>query len=85
MSRTITLPCYGITVTLEPGIGNSTGGAIASLLAEDPNDQDNIAFNAAIDGIEAMILACACEGIDIESPAFIAAIETAVEAAANNL
>lgn len=43
-----------------------------------------IEFNRVIDGIEALVLAAACEGIDVESPAFLAAIETAVEAAGNN-
>jgi hypothetical protein len=38
-----------------------------------------------IDGIEALILAAACSGINIETPAFIEAIETAVDALANKL
>jgi hypothetical protein len=34
-------------------------------------------------GIERMVLACACAGIEVGSPAFCEAVETAVEAAAN--
>jgi hypothetical protein len=41
-------------------------------------------YNCAIDGIEALILAMACAGIEIDTPAMIEAIETAVEGAANN-
>jgi hypothetical protein len=44
----------------------------------------DISSLGAIDGIESLILAAACQGIDVTTPAFVAAIETAVEAAANN-
>lgn len=40
---------------------------------------------AAFDSIESLILACACAGIDIETPAFLEAIETSFDAAAHNL
>jgi hypothetical protein len=36
--------------------------------------------NCRIDGIESLILAAACAGIDVTTPAFAQAIETAVEA-----
>ena len=81
-AKTIKLPCYGIVVELT---GNG-GAAITSDLHEDvPNvDRDETAeieqYNAAIDGIESMILAHASAGIDIESFAYIEGIETAVEA-----
>jgi hypothetical protein len=57
--------------------------------AEDsPESEDEarsrIELNRVIDGIESLVLAAACEGIDVELPAFLAAIETAVEAAGNN-
>lgn len=55
---------------------------------DSPESEDDarsrIELNRVIDGIEALILAAACEGIDVASPAFVCAIETAVEAAANN-
>ena len=38
-----------------------------------------------IDGIESMILAHAIAGVDIESPAYLEGIETAVEAVANHI
>jgi len=46
--------------------------------------QSRLFFNACIDGIEAMILGCACAGIDVETPAFLEAIETAIQGATNN-
>ncbi len=53
-----------------------------------PEDEEEarsrIDFNRAIDGIEALVLAAACEGIDVASAAFVCAIETAVEAASHN-
>jgi hypothetical protein len=44
-----------------------------------------IESNAANDGIVSMILGHAIAGIDVESPAYKEGIETAVEAAGNNL
>ena len=45
--------------------------------------RSRLEYNLIVDGIEALILAAACEGINVSSPAFVAAIETAVEAATN--
>lgn len=39
--------------------------------------------NAAIEGMESLILAAACQGVDIGSAAFLKAIETALEAIGN--
>jgi len=44
-----------------------------------------IETNRAYDGIETLILSLATEGIDIETPAFLAGIEAAVEAVENNI
>ena len=68
--KNITLPCYGIKVNLtEDG-----GGSISS----DLEDYD------PFDAIEAIVLAHACAGIDIESPAYIEGIETAIDAICHN-
>ena len=84
--RTIRLPCYGITVTLvrendedKPGSGSITSDLRAAGAASDRQ------FNAAIDGLESLILAHACAGVDVESPAYIEGVETAVEAIANHV
>jgi hypothetical protein len=42
-------------------------------------------YNHMMDAIEDMVLAHACAGIDIESPAYIEGIETAVQGCADNV
>ena len=78
--KEISLPIYGIKVSLD----EQGGGIITSELYIDEKDNQDNAYNSAIDGIEAMILACACAGIDIEDERFIEAITTSVEAVSNN-
>lgn len=74
--KTIETDCFGITVTLD-GKG---GGAITSNMHEkEETDLSAQLYNAAVDGLEAMILAQACAGVDIESPAYLDGIETAVQ------
>ena len=94
--KTIKLPCFGIVVELTdeelhaitPNRYN--GGYITSDLHENPDnsdmeDENDIAdYNHAMDGIESLILNHAVAGIDIESPAYIEGIESAVEGCANN-
>ena len=84
--RTIRLPCYGITVTLvrENGDDKPGGGAIASDLRA-AGGARNQQYNAAIDGLESLVIAHACSGVDVESPAYIEGIEAAVEAIANHV
>jgi len=84
VARKIKLPCYGITVTLarEDGGEEPGSGSIVSDLRE-PETAANRQYNAAIDGLEALILAHACAGVDVESPAYLEGIETAVDAIAN--
>ena len=85
-NKTIRLPCYGIAVTLARGNSDETpgGGSIASdLHAADRSAKDRH-YNSAIDGLESLILAHACAGVDVESPAYVEGIEAAVEAIANH-
>lgn len=77
--KVIKLPCFGIVINIQ-----GAGGAISSDLHDDGDDIDAL-YHAAMDGIESMVLAHACAGIDVESPKYIEGIETAVESAANNL
>jgi uncharacterized membrane protein YkgB len=95
--KTIKLPCFGIVVelteielhSLTPNRYN--GGSITSDLHENPDDSDMedendiYNYNNSMDGIESMILGHACAGIDIESPAYIEGIESAVQACADNI
>ncbi len=64
--KQINMPCYNIKVTID----NDGAGIITS----DLEDGDCIC------GIESIILAHACAGIDITDPAYIKGIETVVEA-----
>lgn len=78
----ITLPVFNILITITPDGG---GGSISSpQLKTEHEDEEDELYNAAMDGIEAMILAHAIAGVDVESPAYIEGIETAVEGCANN-
>ncbi len=54
-------------------------------LSEDIEDKvSRNTFNSCIDAIEAVILAHACAGIDVKSPAYLEGIETAQYAISNN-
>jgi hypothetical protein len=85
--RTIQLPCFGITVRLDrPNTAKTLGtGMVVSDLKGPGKTAVQRLFNSAVDGLESLILAHACAGVDIESPAYIEGIETAVEAIANHL
>jgi len=76
--RSIELPTFGITLDLD-SLG---GGNISSLLHEDGAPEE---YEAAIDAIESLILAHACAGVDVESPAYLEGVETALQAVANHL
>lgn len=85
--KTITLSAYGIILNFSTEEG--VGGTITTNLHETATDSTDMYevndYNRAIDGIESMILAHACAGIDVEAPAYLEGIETAVNACANNL
>ncbi len=77
----ISLPIYNILITLT----SDGGGSITSTdLKTEHEDEEDELYNAAMDGIESMILAHAIAGIDVESPAYLEGIEVAVESCASN-
>ena len=78
--KEIKLPCYGIIVNVENGSGSITS---TDLQTEHQDEEDEL-YNAAMDGIESLILAHACAGVDITTPEYVEGIKTAVEASANN-
>ena len=81
MSRTISTGVCGITVILNDRAEEVTGaGQISSDLRDGEAD---IEYLAAVDALESIILAHACAGIDITSPAYLEGIEVAVEAIAS--
>ncbi len=79
---TIRLPCYGITVRLtrkRTRQWSGCGTITSQLKAQGPSGR----HHAAVDALESLILAHACAGIDVTSPAYVEGIETAVDAIAN--
>jgi len=57
---------------------------LAGVPSEDPEEmRQRIEVNRFIDGMESLILSCACVGIDIESEAFQHAVRTSIDAATN--
>jgi hypothetical protein len=74
---TITLPCFGIIIEL-----TGQSGTITSDLKDGSDDAE---LTAAMDAIESLILAHACVGVDVASPAYVQGIETAVETCWNKL
>jgi hypothetical protein len=73
---------YGIKVAV-----NGKSGAVESALHEGyefDDLQSRAAYELAVDSLESLILAHACAGIDIASPAYVEGVETAVEALLNH-
>jgi len=68
----IYLPCFGITICLDrqPAAGRSGSGTIKSSLKLSVS-ADDVQYAAAIDGVESLVLAHACAGIDVATPAYI--------------
>jgi hypothetical protein len=65
------------------------GGHLFDLHTDDETEsRDDIEarriFNAAVDGVESLILAAACQGIDVETEAFRNAVQTALDAVGNS-
>ena len=86
----IILPCFDITVRLtnpEPGQTRSSlaGEITSSLHNGESGSDDDSDYEAAIDGIESLVLAHACAGVDIHAPAYVSGVETAVQAASSRL
>ena len=63
--------------------GEGNGDITSDLHMDEDNDEDET-YNSAIDGLEALVLAQACVGLDVTSEKYVKALETAVEAIANN-
>ena len=79
--KTINLPIFGIVVTLT----NDGGGSISTTdLQTKHKDVEDELYNASMNGIESLILAHACAGVDITTKEYIIGIETAVHGCANN-
>ncbi len=91
-TETIRLPVGGIVVKLTtpdpktPGAWNYKSASISSKLNdEDEGTNDGIPYFSAMHAIESLVLGHACAGVDIQDPAYVEGIETAIEACANEL
>lgn len=78
-----------MTINLSDGsrikvVVKNGSGRITSMGLKD-NDNRSSEYNTAIDGIESLILAHACAGVDVSAPPYVKGIEVAVEAIVNNL
>lgn len=73
-----------VNVTGDGGASISTEGVKAECAEEEGSEEAQLAdlYDAAIDGIESLVLALACAGTDVSTPEFVEAIETAVNACA---
>lgn len=81
-------PCCGETECYADCDGSQMDEAAADAAGvayESEEDQEGRKlFNAAVDGMEALILGAASAGVDISSAAFVEGIETAYSALGNN-
>jgi hypothetical protein len=77
--ETIRLDVHGIVLELsEPNEdGDRAGKIIASQLTDGSEPK---ALAAALNALESILLAHACAGIDVSSPAYLCGFETAIDA-----
>ena len=84
-----TCPCCGRANCYADCDGSQMSEEDAEAAGFGYEDEDDIEsrrdFNSAIDGIEALTLAMACAGVNMDDPRIPSAIFTAVEGAANNV
>jgi len=73
--------CYSCSGSTE---GFTDGPKTEPAIEKEEQVAARLMANGAMDGITSLILACHCAGIDVDSPAFLEAIETAVGAVENN-
>lgn len=76
----LTIGAHTITVLLE----DKTSGTISSNLHVVEAGGDVEAYNAEIDGLESLVLAHACAGVNISDKRYIAGLQSAIEGIENN-
>lgn len=82
MEKKINIKLFGVEY-INIHIVDGNGHLESNLPCEDGEDGDE-QYNHNVDGMEALILALACAGVDVESKEFVSSIETALETFANN-
>jgi hypothetical protein len=82
--KTIRLQAYDIVVEVRYPIQHDGKQHAAGHITSDLHDPgESRETKAMLDAIESLVLAHACAGLDIESPAYLQGLETAVEAVFN--
>jgi hypothetical protein len=82
--HTLNLP-DGASITLTSNGKGQNDLESDGLKYEEDGDPETAIYNAAIDGIESLVLAQWAAGIDVTTAAYREALETAVEAISSNL
>jgi hypothetical protein len=80
MKQTIKIQLHGHVIRIFTD--GSGGGTIETDLKS--KEAGSAKYNAAIDGLESLILAHASSGVEVAHPKYIQGIEDALEAIANN-
>ncbi len=83
----IVITLDGDTIELET---NGQSGTVSSSLPIHASDTEypksiKDRYNAAIDGVESLVLAHACAGVDVQSNEYVAGLKVAIESITNNL
>lgn len=76
------IPEFGIKVHIEGGAGTIESKLKEQLIGPDSRDENELL--AIIDALEALILAHACAGIDVASPAYVDGLRSSLDAIANH-
>ena len=82
--RLVTLTGNGFKLTVTTDAATDTG-SVRSNLHHPANEPDAEHWNAAVDMLEAVVLAHALAGIEVAAPAYVEGLNTAIEAASNHL
>jgi hypothetical protein len=91
MKITIELTGGSITLEVADGAGSVTStfhDEVRDALELERDEEQALAwikYDAALDGIESLILAHACAGIDVKDPKYVEGLETAIHAAENQI
>lgn len=80
-SKTIDLGVHDIVVEL---FSNGTGTITSNLkVGDESEDEQDVEYLAAIDGVESLILAHAMAGVKVNSKSYITGLEVTLETIAN--
>jgi len=84
--KVIKLDSFHIVITLDGKGGGTITSDIRGGREDNPEgylDNDDLRYDASCDALESLVLAHACAGIDVNSPAYLEGLEVAVETITN--